>query len=172
MLDGRITGWNLDCQEKHQQPQTQLSECTRTLLERKATTKLDSVLRSKDKGPYSLSCGFFSSHAQMWQLDHKEGLAPKNQYFQIVMLEKTLESPLDYKEIQPVNPKGNQSWILIGRTDAEAPTLWPPDAKNWLMGKDPDEILKVGREGDDRGWDGWLASPTQWIWVWASFGSW
>ena len=76
----------------------------------------------------------------MWELEHKEGWALKNWYFWIVVLEKTLESPLDCKEIKPVNPKGNQSWIFIGRTDAEAkaPTLWPPDGKSWLIGKDPD----------------------------------
>ena len=76
----------------------------------------------------------------MWELDHKEGWAPKNWCFWTVVLEKTLESPLDCKEIQTVNPKGNQSWIFIGRTDAEAeaPVIWPPDAKNWLIGKDPD----------------------------------
>ena len=76
----------------------------------------------------------------MWEMDHKEGWAPKNWCFQTVVLEKTLESPLDCKEIQPVHPKGNQSWIFIGTTDAEAetPILWPPDAKSWLTGKDPD----------------------------------
>ena len=76
----------------------------------------------------------------MWELDHKEGWAPKNWCFWSVVLEKTLESPLDCKEIKPVNPKGNQSWIFIGRTDteAEAPILWPPDAKSWLTGTDPD----------------------------------
>ena len=74
----------------------------------------------------------------MWGLDHKEGWAPKNRCFQIVVLEKTLESPLDCKEIQPVNPKRKESWKFIGRTDAEAPILWPPDVKNWLIWKDPD----------------------------------
>ena len=79
-------------------------------------------------------------HVWMWEVDYKESWALKNWYFWTVVLEKTLESPLDYKEIKPVNPKGNQSWIFIGRTDAEAetPILWPPDAKNWLIGKDPD----------------------------------
>ena len=91
------------------------------------------------KGPSSQSCGF-SSHVWMWELDHKESWGPKNGCFWTVVLEKTLESPLDYKEIQPVYPKGNQSWIFIGRTDAEAetPILWPPDVKNWLIWKDPD----------------------------------
>ena len=97
------------------------------------------------------------------QLDHKESWAQKNWSFQIVGLEKTLESPLDCKEIQLVNPKGNQSWIFTGRTDAEAetPILWPPDSKNWLL-KRPWcwERVKAGGEGNDRGWDGWMASRT------------
>ena len=80
------------------------------------------------------------SHVRMWELDHKESWAPKNWCFWTVMLEKTLESPLDCKEIQPVHPKGEQSWVFLGRTDAEAetPILWPPDAKNWLIWKDLD----------------------------------
>ena len=84
----------------------------------------------------------------MWELDHKEGWAPKNWHFQIVVLEKTLESPLDSKEIKPVNPKGNQSWIFIGSIDAEAetPILWPPDVKSWLLGKDPDAGKDWGQE--------------------------
>ena len=92
------------------------------------------------------------------------------------MLEKTLESPLDSEEIQPVHPKGNKSWIFTGRTDAEAeaPILWPPDVKSWLIGKDPDAGKDWGQEEKwgDRGWDGWTASPTQWTWVWVSSGSW
>ena len=72
----------------------------------------------------------------MWELDHKEGWVPKNWCFQIVVLEKTLDSPLDSKEIKPVNPKGNQPWIFIGRTDVEAPILWPPCGKSWPTGKD------------------------------------
>ena len=92
-----------------------------------------------DKGPYSQSYSFSSSHV-LHLRDHKEGRALKNWCFRIVVLEKTLESPLDCKEIKPVNPKGNQPWILIGETDAdtEAPILWPPDAKSWLTGKDLD----------------------------------
>ena len=84
----------------------------------------------------------------MWELDHKESWAPKNWCFWTVVLEKTLESPLDYKEIQPVHPKGNQSWVFTGRTDAEAetPTFWPPDAKSWLTGKDPDAGKDWGQE--------------------------
>jgi len=88
----------------------------------------------------SQSYGFSSSHVLMWELDYKESWMPKNCCFWTVVLEKTLQSPLDYKEIQLINPKGNQSWIFIGRTDAEAETstLWPPDVKNWLTEKDPD----------------------------------
>ena len=82
----------------------------------------------------------------MWELDHKESWAPKNWCFWTVVLEKTPESLLDYKEIKPVNPKGNQSWIFIGRTDAEALILWPPNAKNWLIGKDPDAGKDWGQE--------------------------
>ena len=82
--------------------------------------------------------GFSSSHVWMWGLGHKEGWVLKNWCFWTVVLEKTLESPLDCKVIKPVNPKGNQCWIVIGRTDAEAPKLWPPDEKSQLIGKDPD----------------------------------
>ena len=92
------------------------------------------------------------------------------------MLEKTLENPLDCKEIKPVYPKGNQSWIFIRRTDveAEAPILWPPEVRSWLIRKDPDagKDWRQGEGGDDRGWDGWMASLTQWMWVWASSGRW
>ena len=109
-------------------------------------TNLDSILKSRDitlltKVCVSSQCyGFSSGHVWMWELDYKESWALKNWCFWTVMLEKTPESPLDSKEIQPVNPKGNQSWIFIGKADAEAetPILWPPDAKNWLLRKDPD----------------------------------
>ena len=92
------------------------------------------------KGLSSQSYGFSSGHVWMWELDYKESWAPNNWCFWTVVLEKTLESPLDCKEFQPVNPKGNLSWIFIGRTFAGAETLllWSPDAKNWLIGKDPD----------------------------------
>ena len=112
----------------------------------------------------------------MWELDYKESWVLKKWCFWTVMLENTLESPLDSEEIQSVHPKGNQSWIFVGRTDAEAETLilWPPDAKNWTHLKRPScwQRLEAGGEGDDRGWDGWRASPTQWTWVWVSSGSW
>ena len=103
-----------------------------------------------NKVPSSQSYGFSSSHVWVWELDRKESWAQKNWCFWTVMLEKTLESPLDCKEIQPVHPKGDQSWIFIGRTEAEAPILWPPDAKNWLIGKDPDA-------GKDCWW--WTGKP-------------
>ena len=117
------------------------------LLGRKAMTNLDSILKSRDiidKGSSSQNYGFSHSHVWMWELDYKESWAPMNWCFSTVVLEKTFESPLDCKEIQPVHPKGNQSWIFIGRTDAEAetPILWPPDMKNWLTGKVPD----IGRD--------------------------
>ena len=93
-----------------------------------------------NKGPYSPSNGFSSSHVWIWELDQKEGWVLKNWCFRTAVLEKTLESPLDSKKIIPVNPKGSQLWIFIGRIDAEAeaPILWPPDVKSWLIGKDPD----------------------------------
>ena len=92
-----------------------------------------------NKGPYNQSHGFSSSHIWMWELDHKVGWMPKNSRFWIAVLEKTLESHLDCKEIKPINPKENQPWIFIERTDdeAEAPIFWPPNAKSWLIGKDP-----------------------------------
>ena len=105
----------------------------------------------------------------MWELDYKDGWALKNWCFWTVVLEKTLESPLDCKEIQLVHPKGNQSRIFIGRTGAkpETPILWPLDAKNWLIWKDPDAGKDWGQEEKGMtGWDGWMASPTQWTWVW------
>ena len=95
---------------------------------------------SSNKLLYSQSYGFSSSPLQMWELNHKESWVTKNWCFQLVMLEKTLESPLDRKEFKPDNPKGNQPWMFIGRTDSEvAPILWPPDIKSWLIEKDPDD---------------------------------
>ena len=179
----------------------------------------------------------------MWELDYKENWMPKNWCFWTVVLEKTLENPLNLKEIQPVHAKGDQSWVFIGGTDVEAetPILWPPDMKSWLIWEDPDagkdwgqeekrmtedemvgwhhqlngqgfgwtsgvgdgqrglvcwsswgckesdmtermnwnwklnwcwERLRAGGEGEDRGWDFWMASPTQWTWVWVNPGSW
>ena len=111
---------------------------------RKVMTNLDSILKQRyyfaNKGLSGQSYGFSSGHVSIWELDYKESWALKNWCFWTVVLEKMLESPLDYKEIQPVHPKGNHSWLIIGRTDAEAetPILRPPDAKNWLIGKDPD----------------------------------
>ena len=135
------------------------------LLGRKAVTNLDSILKSRDiicnEGPSCQSYGFPSGHVWMWELDYKESWALKNWRFWTMVLEKTLESPLDYKEIKPVHPKGNQSWIFIGKTDAEAetPILLPPDARNWPIRK----ILKLGKiEGRRRRgqqgirWHQWL----------------
>ena len=122
-----------------------------------------------NKGPSSQSYGFSSGHVWVWELDCEESWVPKNWCFWTVVLEKTLESPLGCKEVKPVSLK------FTGRTDAEAeaPILWLPDVKSWLR-KRPWcwERLKAGGEGDDRGWDGWMASLTWWTWVWVSSGSW
>ena len=119
---------------------------------------LDSILKSIDIAlptkVHLVKAMFFSkSYVWMWELDYKESWVPKNWCFWTVVLENTFESPLDCKEFQPVHPKGNQSWIFIGRTDAEAetPILWPPDAKNWLSWKDPDAgKIEGGRRGRQR----------------------
>ena len=115
--------------------------------------------------------GFSSSHVLMKQLDYKESSALKNWSFCIVMLNMTLESPLDCKEIHTVHPKRNQSWIFIRRTDAEAVIIWLLFPTGW---KRPWcwERLRAGGEGDDSQWDGWMASQTQWTWVWVDSGSW
>ena len=117
------------------------------------------------------SYGFCSSHVWMWELDCKGSWAPKNWCFWTVVLEKTLESPLDCKQIQPVHPKGDQSWMFTGRTDAEAETNTLANSceelthwkRSWCW-----EGLGAGGKGDDRGWDGWMASPTRWTWVWVN----
>ena len=103
----------------------------------------------------------------MWELDSEESWAQKKWCFWAVVLENTLEHPLDCKEIQPVYPEGDKSWVFIGRTDAKAetPILWPPHVKSWLVGK---EGLGAGGEGDDRAWDGWMVSLTRWAWVWVN----
>ena len=123
-----------------------------------------------NKGPPSQSYGVSSSHVWMWELDYKESWVPKNRCFWTVVLVKTLESPLDCKEIQPVHPKGYQSWVFIGWivAEAETPILWPRDVKNWLHLKRPWswDRLRIGGEGDNRRWDDWMALPTQWTWVW------
>ena len=149
------------------------------LLGRKAMINLDSIFKSRNinfsnKGPSSQSYGFSSSHIRMWELEYKESWMPKNWCFWTVVLEKTLESTFDCKEIKPVNPKGYQSWIFFGRIDGEAetPILWPPDAKNGLIWKDPDSGKGWRQEEKGKtGWDGWMASPTPWPWAWAGSGS-
>ena len=128
-----------------------------------------------DKGPSSQSYGFSSSHVWMWDLDDKKSWVPKNWCFWTVVVENTLENPLNCKEIQPVHPKEDKSWVFIGKPDAEAetPILWPPDVKSWPIWKDPDAGKDWAEgEGDDRGWDVWMALLTQWTWVWVDFGNW
>ena len=130
-------------------------------------TNLDCIVKRRDitlPTKVHLVTVFLSCHVQMWEMDHKEGWMPKIWYFQTVVLEKTLESPLDSKEIKPVNPKGNQPWIFTVRTDAktEAPILWPPDAKSQLTGKDldPEKDLQQEEKGmtEDKmvGWHHWF----------------
>ena len=121
-----------------------------------------------DKGPYSQSYGSSSSHVRMWELDHKEGWVLKNWCFGTVVLEKILDSPLESKEIKPVNSKGNQLWILTGRTHAEAPILWPPDANSRFIGKDldagKDRRQKEKRVTEDEmgGWHHWCNGHELW----------
>ena len=140
----------------------------RLFLGRKVKTNLDSILKSRDitlpTKVRLVKTDFSSGHVWMWELDYKESWVPKNWCFLTVVLEKTLESPLDCKEIQPVHPKGDQSWVFIGRTDVEAevPILWPPDVKGWLIWKDPDAGKDWRREEkgmtEDEmvGWHYWL----------------
>ena len=141
------------------------------LVGRKVMTNLDKYVKQRhhfaNKGPYIQSYGFSGSHVWMWELNHKESWAMKNWCFWSVVLEKALESPLENKEIKPVNLKGDQAWILFGSTDieAEAPTLWPAHSleKTLRLGK----IEGRKRRGWQR-WDGWMASPIQQTWTWAN----
>ena len=141
--------------------------------------KQTSVLKSRErhhstmKGPYSQGYGLPSGHIQLWELDRKEVIAPKNWCLWTVVLENTPESPLDSKKIKPFNLKGDQPWIFTGRTDveSEAPVFWSSDSNRWLIGKVPDAGEDLRAEGEEgvRGWDGWMASPMQWTWTWANF---
>ena len=155
-------------------------EIKRRLLPGRKLTNLDSILKSRDitllTEVHLVKAMVFPAvmyECESWTI--KKAECWRIDAFELWCWEKTLESALDFKEIQPVYPKGNQSWIFIGRTDAEAetPILWPSNAKNWLTRKDWCwERLKAGGEGDDRRWDGWMASLTLWTWVCASSGSW
>ena len=134
---------------------------------------LDSILKSRDitlpTNVHLVKAVFSRGHVWMWQLYYKEGWVLKNWSFQTVVLEKTLEILLDSKEIKPVNPKGNQPWIFTGRTDdAEAPILWPPDAKSQIIGKDPDAGKDWEKEVTEDEIVGW-ATLTWWTWVWTNF---
>ena len=125
------------------------------------------------KGPSDQGYGFSSGYVWMWELDCEESWAPKNWCFWTVVLEKTLESPSDCKEIQPVHPEGDKSWVFIGRTDAEAETnTLATSCKQLTHWKRPWcwEGFRAGVEGDHRGLDGWMASPIQWAWVWVDSG--
>ena len=158
MASGPITSWQIDGEKKWKQKKTWLSWAPKSLWKVTAAMKLEHPwsLEEKqwqprqhitkqrhhfaNKGPSSQSYGFSSNYVWMWDLDHKEGWVVKNWCLRTVVLEKTLESPLDCKEIKLVHPKGNQSQIFIERTDGEAetPILWPPDGKCWLIRKEPD----------------------------------
>ena len=150
------------------------------LLGRKVMTIIYSILKRRDitlPTKVHLGYGFSCCHVWMWELDYKESWAQKNWCFWTVVLEKTLESSLDCKEIQPVHPIGNQSWVFIGRTDVEAErnsntlATWCEELTHlkrpWWW-----ERLRAGGEGDGRGWDGWMASPTRWTWILMDSGSW
>ena len=153
MASGPITSWEIDGETVAEfifwgSKITSEGDCSHEikrclLLGRKVISNLDSILKSRDitnKGPSSQGYGFSNGHVWMWELDCEEGWVPKNWCFWTVVLENTLESPLDCKEIQPVHSEGDQSWVFIGGTDveAEAPILWPSHAKSWLIGKAPD----------------------------------
>ena len=173
MASSPITSWQIDGETMKTVPDfilggskiTEECDCSHEikrclLLGRNAMTNLDSILKSRDITSPLVVClvkerhdyGFSSSHVWMSELDYKKSWALKNWCFWTVVLEKTLENPLDCKEIQPVLPKGNQSWVFIGRTDVEAetPILWPPDAKSWLIGKDPDAGKDWGQKEKGR----------------------
>ena len=198
MTSGLITSWQIDGEKMETVTDfilggskiTADGNCSHEikrclLLGRKAVTNLDSISKSRDitdKGLSRQSYSFSSIHVWVWELDYKESWVPKNWCFWTVVLEKTLESPLDCKESQPVHPKGKQSWIFIGRTDAETETPifdhWCQELPHWKrhwcsfpLKIEDWERLKAG-EGDDRGWACWMVSWTQWTWVWASSGSW
>ena len=150
------------------------------LLGRKAMTNLDNILKSRDITlPTKVRLvkamhGFSSSHVWMWELDYQESWVLKNWCFWTMVLEKTLENPLDCKEIQSAHSEGDQPWDFFGRNDAKAetPVLWPPHVKSWLNWKRLWcwEGLAEWEKGDDRGWGGWMASRTRWTWVWVNSG--
>ena len=192
MASGPITSWQIDGETMETVTDfilggsqiTADGDCSHEikrhlLLGRKVMTNLDSILKSRDitllakvRLVKDMVFPVVMYGCESWTLKNAE--CQRIDAFELWCWRR-LGSPLDCKEIQPVHPKRNQSWIFIGRTDAEAetPILWPPDAKNWLIGKDPDAGKDWRREeNEDRGWDGWMASPIQWTWLWVSSGSW
>ena len=201
MASGPITSWEIDRETVETVSDfilggskiTRDGDCSREikrhlLLGRKVMTNLDSILKSREKKiknkkrrhyfpnkvPSGQGYGFSSGHVWTWELDCEESWAPKNWCFWTVVLKNTLESPLDCKEIQPVHPKEDQSWVFIGRTDPDwnSNTLatWCEELTHW---KRPWcwEGLGAGGEGDNRRWDGWMALPTRWAWIWVNSGS-
>ena len=195
MVSCPITSWQIDEETmetvrdfilggapKSLQIVTAAMKLRRLILGRKAMTNLDNLLRSRDitlppKVHLVKAIAFLLSHVWMWELDYKESWVPKNWCFWTVVLEKTLESSLDCKQIQPVNPKGNQSWMF--RTDwkdwcwswnSNTLTTWCEEPTHWKRLWCWERLMMEG-EGDNRGWHGWMASPTQWTWVWVGFRS-
>ena len=186
MTSGPITAWQVDGETMEtvtgfvflSSKITADNDCSHNikwclLLGRKVTTNHRQHIKKQryyfaDKGLYHQSYGFSSSHVWMWELDHKENWVPKNWCFRVVVLEKTFESPLDCKEIKWVNHKGNQPWIFW---NSNTLATWCEELTHW---KRPWcwEKLKARGEGDDRGWDCWMASAIQWTWVWASSRRW
>ena len=181
MASGPITSWEIDGETVEPVSDfifwgskiTSDGDCSneikrRLLLGRKLMANLDSILKNRhhvvNKGPSSQGYGFSCGHVWMWESDYEESWAPKNWCFWTVVLQKTLESPLDCKKIQPVHPKRDQSWVFPGRIDfeAETPILGPPDEKSWLIWKDPDAGKDWGQEekrmteGEMVGWHHWL----------------
>ena len=182
MASGPITSWEIDGETVEtvwdlifwSSKITADCDCSheikrRLLLGRKVMTNLDSIFKKQkhyfaNKGPSGQCYGLSSGHVWMWELDCEESWVPKNWCFWAMVLEKILESPLDCKEIQPVHPKGDKSWVFTGRTDAEAetPVLWPPHANSWLIGKDCDAMRdweqeeKGMTEDEMAGWHHWL----------------
>ena len=194
MAAGPITSWQIDGEIVETMgdfiflgsKNTVDDDCSREikrhlLLGRKLMTNLDSIFKKQrhhfaNKGPSSQGYGFSSGHVRMWELDYKESWAQKNWCFWTVVLEKTLESPLDHKEIQAVHPKGNQSWVFFGRTDIEAETavLWPLDVKSRLIWKDPDAGKDWRQEEKGMTEDEMVGCPslTRWTWVLVDSGGW
>ena len=185
MAPGPITSWQIDGETVADfifgdSKITADGDCSheikrRLLLGRKVMTNLDNILKAETllcQDPSSQGYGFSSGQIGMWELDCKESWVLKNWCFWTVVLEKALESSLDFKEIQPVHSKGDQFWVFFGRTDAKAetPTLWPHQVKSWFIGNNSDPGRDLGQEKGTT--EDEMASPTRWTWVWVNSWCW